>query len=456
MSAVQEGGAGASRLWFEEAEHTEAGKPRWTAGIPTVLSIWFLTRLMVWLAAYLGAAFEFRIVHQLTPRMEHHQQRVAQALADPQSAESQTRRRVLHDFEPLCRSDGFHYRSIVEGGYRYRKAAANAPQWEKEQNIAFFPLFPMLARVTRGAVGSANAAMILVSHVCSLLAALVLYRWVWRRIDASAAAFAVALVFCLPQACYFSFAYAESVTLLLSVLALSLADGGSFAAAGLAVALATASRPTALALAPTVALAHWVRRGGAVRAVPATVALLALGAAGAAAYAGFLQWRFGSALVYFENFRAGWVQTEHRADWPAFLTLAPVFEQFKHFRNALLSPDFPISLISLLDPFAWNMVTNIGVVVLSLVAMRFAPASFRALLALGPLIFLQAYLASGGANFGVQPISRYVVLAIGVWVALAAWAVRRAPIGLRHGFLAACLVLQFAWALRFGLGEWSS
>ena len=61
---------------------------------------------------------------------------------------------------------------------------------------------------------STNAAMVLVAHACALAAALVLYMWVRWRVDEHAALFAVAATFCLPSACYYSFAYAESLTLL--------------------------------------------------------------------------------------------------------------------------------------------------------------------------------------------------------------------------------------------------
>lgn len=83
------------------------------------------------------------------------------------------------------------------------------------------------------------------------------------------------------------------------------------------------------------------------------------------------------------------------------------------------------------------------------------PRSFRPLLALGPLIFLHSYLASGGAKFGIEPIGRYMAVAVPALIVLAAWCQREwKPVG-RYVLLTLLLLIQAAWAFRFGLQEWS-
>lgn len=462
------------RLLFHDAERGE--KPLQAGrAFAVVLGIFLATRLLVWTFAYAGSLLDFRIAHRLDSPIEKHAEQLRPLLLDAGTVEGRDFRRLMLDFGPLCRFDGDHYRSIVERGYSYKPVSPETPQKEKEQNIAFFPLFPLLAQPFAMLFGSARAGMVVVSNGCALAAAWLLFRWIAWRIDTAVATFAVAAVLCLPQACYYSFGYAESCTLLFTVATLYLLDRQRFGWAALMCGLATATRPTAAALVPVFAIAYWwtargpvgtrgqgtahravapMLHGTAHRARAPMLALAPLALSGIGAYALYLTLRFGSPLVYFDNFRAGWVPDHHRADWFQFLTLARVWDQFKHFGRALSG--LPASLPELLNPFAWNMAINLFVLFLSLAGWRRAPSSFRPFLLLGPLIFLQAYVASGGATFGVQPISRYMAVSVGAFVVLAAWCVREWPAGLRYGLLTFFVVLQAAWALRFGMGEWSS
>jgi hypothetical protein len=485
-------------LLFTDAER----RPKtdsWFAGAARVLLIYVVTRVVVWTFAYTGSLIDFRIQHRLDRPMEKHEIRFRElAASQPDAPELTDFRRLMGDFAPLCRFDGDHYRSIVEGGYRYRPVTPEMSQQEREQNIAFFPLFPMLARPFAALFGSARAGMVFVAHACSLAGALLLYHWIRRRIDTNVAVFSAAAMLCLPQACYYSFGYAEGCTLLLTVLTMMLLDGALWLPAAVACGIATATRPTAAALVPVYAITYWFRSRQSESDAPSTrtptssaansspsiatdalavaapasstpaapspttaanrlkrLALyLPIAAAGLAAYAIFLTVKFGSPFVYFANFRAGWVPDKHRADWFEYLTLARVWDQFKHFGRAL--GGLPASLPEILNPFAWNMAINFFILFLSLAGMRRVPASFRPLLFLGPFIFLQAYAASGGATFGVQPISRYMAVSASAFVVLAAWCVREWSATARHSLLAAFVLLQAAWALRFGMGEWSS
>lgn len=436
-------------------------------GIVLVGLVFFGTRLVTWTGAYYGAFTLWRIEQKLMPPFERHIQRWAREGTDPDSAEYRSAMKFLADFSPLCRFDGAHYRSIIEGGYAYAPPPPSpASHTELEQNIAFFPLYPLICRPLTSSL-TVPAAMILASHVCALAAAVVLYSWVRWRIDERAGLFAVAAAFCLPPACYYSFAYAESLTLLLVVSALWLIDRRSWVPAAIVCGLATATRPTALALTGVYALAYWFnsaagtetsrhndhnlasRRRRLVRLAP----LLVVAAAGILCYTGYLTVRFGSPLVYLANFRAGWVTDEGRAGWLEYLVLARVWDQFKYFGRALLS--LPTGLVHVTNPLMWNMPLNLFILFLSLAGLGRVPRSFRPLLALGPLVFLHAYLASGGATFGVEPIARYMLVAAPATVVLAAWCTRQWHAAARHALLAFMLLLQGAWAFRFGMQEWS-
>jgi hypothetical protein len=253
---------------------------------------------------------------------------------------------------------------------------------------------------------------------------------------------------------YFSYGYAESVTLLLVILSLWLIDRRAFGLAAVACGLATATRPTALAIVVVLLCAYWVNGAGSRRRRAwLLIPLAVVGAAGILSYAAYLTWRFGSPLVYVANFKAGWVPEKERATWLEYLTLTPVWEQFKYVRNVVLFG--PAGLVNLANPFLWNMPLNLAIVILSLAGMRRVPRSFRPLLLLGPLVFVHSYLASGGAKFGIEPIGRYMGVCVPAFVVLAVWTARQWRPAAQTVLLIFFVLLQAAWALRFGLQEWS-
>lgn len=443
-------------LLFEDppAGSSASSRGAWR-GLAIVVLIFVATRLLVWSATYYGAFMNFRIEHQIDPPLEQHTPRLIDDFAAGRGPAYQTATRLLGDLMPLCRFDGLHYKSIIEGGYQYETPRPGETRRDKlEQNIAFFPLFPMIVRPLSGLM-STNVAMVLVVHVCTLLAGVLLYFWTRWRVDETSARFAVALLYCFPSSVYFSYAYAESVTLVLFVAALWLMDRRVFWAAAVVCALATATRPTALSIAVVLALAYWLNSERARGQRLARLVPLGLVAGlGIAGYAAFLTYQFGSPLVYIANFKAGWVPDHQRADWVAFLTFTPVFEQFKYFRDLVMFAP-PIGLANAPNTLMWNMPLSLLIVFVSLAGMMRAPRSFRPLLLLGPLIFLHSYLASGGAKFGIEPIARYMAVAVPAFVILAAWCTKEWRNGARTAMIGFFLVIEAAWAFRFGLLEWS-
>jgi hypothetical protein len=426
-----------------------------TRGLVLVLLIFVGTRLVTWTATYYGATLLLCIKHQLDPPFAKQGRRLAEQFQQRRGAEYETFVDLLTDLAPLCRFDGVHYRSIITGGYQYRPPPADTMDRSMlEQNIAFFPLYPLLCRPLAPPL-TAWQAQVLVSHVCALAAVILLYLWVRRRIDEPTALLSVAITLCWPAAVYYSYGYAESLTLLLIVGALWLIDSRAFVPAAIVSGLATATRPTALAMAVVLLLAYWLhsavpRRRRLLKLVPLGI----VGAGGILAYAGYLTYRFGSPLVYFANFKAGWVSDQQRASWLEFLTLTPVWEQFHYFRDLFLAPP-PLGLVNLSNALVWNLPLTLFILFLSLAGLGRVPRSFRPLLALGPLIFLQSYLASGGARFGIEPIGRYLAVSVPAFVVLAVWCLREWRPAARTVLFLFLVLLQAGWALRFGLQEWS-
>jgi hypothetical protein len=433
-------------------------QPSLRSGLLKVLLIFLATRLIVWTGSYAGAFINFRIWNGLEPPFERHQETMREELLDGRKDSELDRswHEKLEQFAPLMNFDGKHYWSIISGGYKYDPTVTRAdPPHKREQNIAFFPLYPLACRFV-GQWLDPRAAMILVANVAALAAAVLFYLWARRRAGDAAAIFGVAALLCLPPACYYTYAYAESLLLLLIIATCMLLERRQWLPAAVLCGVATASRPTALGLAGVFAIAyavgnrHLPLRRLALRSIP----LLLVAVGGIAAYAIYLRVLTGSWTSYFDNFRVGWVPDSQRAEWYQYLTGARMWDQFKHFGRAIRG--FPIGLIELINPFAWNIAICLFIVFLSLWFWRRVPESFRPLLLLGPFIFLQSYLASGGATFGVQPMSRYMAVAAPAFVVLGAWGANHWRPAARHVLLTFMLLIQGAWAFRFGLDEWSS
>lgn len=429
-------------------------------GLLVVLLVFLGTRLVVWAATYQGALVQLRIACGLEPPMVvriHSFLKMCKAAPDEAEPIRDAERDFLGHFAPLLQWDGQHYLDIATNGYQYSPGAPLSNPGMNGRTIAFFPLYPLICSQLVPLLG-APAALVLVSNGSALLAAVLLYLWLRRRIDETGARLAVACLLCWPTACFYAYGYSEATTLLTIVAALMLMDRGRFGAASVASGLATAARPTALPLAAVFALSYWLRSRLPARRRAARLAVLGLVAVGGLlAYAGFLTWRYGTPLVYVQNFKDGWIPEEARSGWFQYLTLARVWDQFKYigrtFRGFPASL-FPGGLLNLGNPQMWNMPCNFAILLLSLIGMRRVPPSFRPYLWLGPLIFLQAYLASGGASFGVEPIARYTAVAVPAFVVLAAW-MRHWPAGGQAALLTALMLIQTAWAFAFGAFEWA-
>ena len=421
-------------------------------GIAVVFGIFLATRLVVWTATYSGVMINFRITQHIEPPLEPKLPDIVEKLREPDSPERQFFDTHVANLEPMLGFDSWHYRQILLNGYHGPLPQPGGAPDRSDRNLAFFPFYPLACSLIAPLVG-VPAALVGVSNLCALLAGILLYLWIRRRVDEASARYAVAFLFCWPTACFFSYGYAEGLTVLLVVMTLVLADRGHFLLAAVACAAATATRPTALALAAVVMLAYWMRQSGPVGRRLVRTGLLGLVAAGGiAAYAGYLTYLYGTPLVYFSNFKVEWIDDEARSTWFQYLTMARVWDQFKYFGRAIIG--FPEGLVHLTHPFAWNMPANFAILFVSLAGLTRVARSFRPYLLLGPLIFLHGYLASGGASFGVNPIARYTVVSVPAFVVLAAWCAREWKSGPRVVVLALLMLLQVTWAFHFGLGEW--
>jgi hypothetical protein len=176
-----------------------------------------------------------------------------------------------------------------------------------QSTLGFFPLYPMTVRAVHTLGLSYEAAGVAVSAIAGLAACLLLWRLVCHLSGPAVADRAVTLFCFFPGAAILSFAYSEALMLALAIGCLYALLRERWITAGVLAALATATRPNAVAL---VAACAWaaavaIKRRRAWRALAAP----ALAPLGIMAFFAYLEFHTGEAGAYFRTQRQGWEQT---------------------------------------------------------------------------------------------------------------------------------------------------
>ena len=209
----------------------------------------------------------------------------------------------------LAEWDGSWYLSAAVQGYPSATPVLNGEA--VNSNLAFFPLYPAAVRGVSTIAGiSPLLASVVVAFLGGLTASVLLWLLVRRLCDQQVADRAVLLFCFFPGSVVFSMAYSESLMLSMAMACLLALLDRRWMTAGVAGALATASRPNALAVCACclyqAALAVWKDRDW--RALIAPV----LAPAGFVGFMLFLWARTGDPLVWFRVQREGW---NERFDW---------------------------------------------------------------------------------------------------------------------------------------------
>jgi hypothetical protein len=141
------------------------------------------------------------------------------------------------------RFDAGWYDVIAVRGYSYGGPDQQSP-------VAFFPAYPLLLRGLHGLTGLPVELLgTLVTIVCGAGAAVLFHRWCVDRIGPRAARTAVVLLLVYPYAWYlYGAVYADALFLVAVLAAFVLLERGHPIWAGLAGAVATATRPVGVAL----------------------------------------------------------------------------------------------------------------------------------------------------------------------------------------------------------------
>ena len=115
-------------------------------------------------------------------------------------------------YHQLLQWDSEWYFKIVTDGYQYNGDPT------VQQNIVFYPLYPMLARGLAAISGLTPAdAMLLVSNVAGLLAIVMLFKLVREEFGDQLALATIALLSFFPASVLLSAGYTEPLALLLIV-----------------------------------------------------------------------------------------------------------------------------------------------------------------------------------------------------------------------------------------------
>lgn len=211
-----------------------------------------------------------------------------------------------HTFFDLAKSwDGGWYYQLALTGYprELPVVAGEAAQ----STLGFFPLFPMAARLLATLPGLGPlAAAVVISLLGGLVATILvglLGEAIWDRDTGERSAVLFAF---FPGSFVFSLAYSEGLALALAAACLLALHRQRWLLAGLAAALATATRPNALALVPAAAVAALL----AIRSHRRWAALVApaLAPLGFVAFHVFLRLHTGRWDAYLRTQEEGWSQ----------------------------------------------------------------------------------------------------------------------------------------------------
>jgi hypothetical protein len=221
----------------------------------------------------------------------------------------------------LSHWDGYHYRNIVDMGYRYDPSAGS--------EVAFFPAYPLAGAALKALTGlRTDAALALVSHLALAVAFVAFHGYLRKRFDRRTAGFGVMALAVAPMGLFFHMTYSESLFILAFAVFLAAAADGRWWIAAAAAGLASGTRPVGIALAPALVVMMG-RPTTSFAGIARWSALAATSVAGLVGYAAFLHLRFGDALA-FARTQTYW--RTHPDDaarkWASLLTLEPIHATF--------------------------------------------------------------------------------------------------------------------------------
>src|ERR1043166_56987 len=296
--------------------------------------------------------------------------------------------RILHD---EVTADVNWYIGIAEQGYKQIPFNAAVPR-----NGAFFPLFPLLLRLAARVTGDFVLTGMALSHICLLLALLLLHRTAQRfglsADDADRSLFYLAF---FPTSYFFSIPIPEALFLLLTVASFYFAKSERWWIAGLFGALASATRSTGVLLFPALAVLHWeMYRPRRLKDLRKDSLALLLVPTGLISFMIYLKVTTGNALA-FKGAMAAWGRQ-------AGFFFTPLFGYLAH----------PGAIVAHWDFRLLNFSAVMLAVVCSVVLLKRRELGLAVYTLLASLMALSSGLLQSQARYAMVLFPIYIVLAV--------------------------------------------
>jgi len=337
---------------------------------------------------------------------------------------------------PWLAWDGAHYYNILRWGYTPRREDYYF------YLIAFFPLFPAMAKPLTMFMSPATA-LVVVANACSVVGFGFFYAWLKSITNARTAFIATLVMATYPGAVFFSAALTEGPFFMFVAITLWLLQKDRFYYAALVSALATITRPTGVALAMTVTFYTLVRSTPLPiwRRLSFTAMVGVISISGAIGYQAFLWHRYKAFDAYFQA-QAYW----ERAD-------AEMQQQMQttHVGPERYSPQFFMDRLH--RPQGWNRIIALAIVGVMLVGFWKPGPMPRSFLVLPLVIFLMTAIPNHGLR--LSSVVRYETAGVPIFALLAIWLAvneRRRPVLMT--LLGLQLAVQVYYAVLFSRGVW--
>ena len=322
--------------------------------------------------------------------------------------------------------DSGWYFDIARRGYSYNP--------DGQSSIAFFPLYPLIMRAVAFPFGMTDRAIwtagVLVS-TCALIGALVaLHRLTESLSDEETARRTVTYVAAFPFSFFFSLVYAESLFLLLSVLAVLAAYRSRWWAAGVCGGLAALVRPNGVLVGIPLLLLALRNRPGSVELLRrcAALGLVPLGLVAFCAYNFILT---GNALAWLDAQRH-WHYSLGDAPWRQLVKMIAALERHGPYDMFFTSRLMPYQVIHGSIAFLFLALT---------------PLVFKRLgIPLGAYVLAGLLVPLSGSD--PQGLGRYAAVLFPVFIAVSSFRSQRlheAILVTSSLFLALCVGLFVTW-----------
>lgn len=339
---------------------------------------------------------------------------------------------------PWMAWDAHHYHEIALNGYSPDRIGVPFLDGTTFHNVAYFPVIPLAGRALSH-IMPLSLAMVLFSNLCSLVGFIFLFLLVRDLANTRTAIISMLLAATFPGAVAFCAGMTEGPFFMLVAISLWLAVRKQFYPAAIVAGIATATRPTGIALAMVVVLSAWFAMSHfpLKKRILHFLAIGVVSVSGLLAYESFLWHRYDSPKTYFEA-------QQHWGELDTERVTTQATQEKRYSWEFIKARIF--------SPVAWNR----GLALLTLlvaIAGFIRPMGIPRILFLLPLtIFLMTYLPGNGLR--VTSVPRYQSAAIPLFMIGALWFSRRRWEPVLACILIAQFVLQMHYAYLFTREIW--